>query len=96
MVASTRHAYGSVQFAPTEELTGNVIKDTVEYRNSLIEEKYGIKIETIAVDYPKDMVAQIILSNQTEYDIICDGVFRMAQNVLSDYFWCLDDVEDIS
>ena len=40
------------------------------------------------------MVSEIVQSSNDEYDVICDGVFWMAQHVLSDFFWCLDDVED--
>ena len=85
-VDPSRHYYGSVQFVPNDELIGNVINDTVDLRNSIIEEKYGIKIETVAVNYPKDMVAEIVQSSNDEYDLICDGVTWMAQLVLSDYF----------
>ena len=45
-VDPARHYYGSVQFAPDDELTGNVINDTVDLRNSIIEEKYGLKFKT--------------------------------------------------
>lgn len=93
-VSTGRHGFGTVQFAPIEEMENNIINDTVDYRNRLIEEKYGIKIVTVQESYPKDKVAEIIQTDVSDYDMICDGVTWMAQHVLSDYFWCIDNLSD--
>ena len=47
-----RHTYGEMQFVSDDEIVANVVNDAVAMRNDLIEEEYGLKIRTVAEDYP--------------------------------------------
>jgi len=87
-----RHKFGEMQFAPTEELTGNVINDVVAERNNFIEENYGIKIEIIAEAYPNEKIDDMLATGMDTYDVIVGDVYNMIPKITSGAFHKLDDL----
>ncbi len=87
-----RHKFGEMQFAPTEELTGNVINDVVAERNNFIEENYGIKIEIVAEAYPNEKIDDMLATGMDTYDIIVGDVYNMIPKITSGAFHQLDDL----
>ena len=90
-VEAGRHSYGEMQFVPDEEEVGNSVNDAVKRRNDLIEQNYGISIETVPAQYPGDEIRVSIESGSDDYQLVNDSVDRMLPRATQSYYWSLED-----
>lgn len=95
-VSTNRHVYGTLQFTPDSESNYTAVSEAVKARNDLIEETYGLSIETHSVDYPVTELRTLVESGLCDYDLVCESVDRMMQSVSENLFWSIDDTLDYS
>ena len=63
----------------SDGLNGELLNDTIYQRNSLIEEKYNVKITSEWVDQPASDARKAVSAGDTAYDLISDWSSRLAQ-----------------
>lgn len=90
-VQTERHKYGELQFAPNEELEGDVINEAVKIRNNYIKETYGITIEVVPCEYPGEEIKTTVEAGLDEYQIVADAINRMLPNATANYYCSLQD-----
>jgi len=95
-VSTSRHVYGTLQFVPDPESNYTAVSEAVKARNDMIEEKYGLTIETHDVQYPVTELRTLVESGLCDYDLVCESVDRMMQSVTENLFWSVDDLVDYS
>lgn len=83
------------QFVPLEEYEGSVINVAVESRNAYIEEVYGIKVEAVENSRPSKAIADYIIAETDDYDLVCDDVYNMVPMVVENYFYSLNDLLEL-
>lgn len=92
----TRSGRYSQQFVPNEEFEGSVINVAVDSRNSFIEEKYGIRLEAVESSRPAADIVTYITAETDDYDLVCDSVYNMVPQVVSNYFYSLNDLLELN
>lgn len=90
-----RHTYGEMQFVSDDEIVANVVNDAVAMRNDLIEEEYGLKIRTVAEDYPVEKLRLAVNSGLDDYDMICDTMMALMPLIPEGLYLPLDGYVDI-
>ncbi len=95
-VSTSRHVYGTLQFVPDPESNYTAVSEAVKARNDLIEQNYGLSIETYDVSYPVTELRTLIESGTCDYDLVCESVDRMVQSISENLFWSVDDMLDYS
>lgn len=91
----TRGNRFSQQFYPNEEYEGSVINVAVDSRNAYIEEKYGIRLEVVESSRPATDIVTYITADTDDYDLVCDAVYYMVPQVVSNYFYSLNDLLEL-
>lgn len=93
ILASNRHTYGKLQFAPLDEGEEGgtaAINDAVKKRNDYLEQEYGLKIEVVTVKEPGNEISLSINSGSDEYQLVCDSVNYMLPQATNNYYWSLE------
>ena len=91
----TRKGRYSQQFVPNEEFEGSVINVAVDSRNAYIEEVYGIKLEVMETARPAADIVTYITADTDDFDLVCDAVYSMVPQVVSNYFYSLNDLLEL-
>ncbi|MBP5237299.1 MAG: extracellular solute-binding protein [Clostridia bacterium] len=80
--------YGA-EYIISDEVNGDIVSDAVFTRNTMVEEKYGIRIETKDDSHPSNHVRQDVSSGSVDYDILLDIKTHLASltvnSVLADF-----------
>lgn len=78
-----------------EELTGEPINDAVLERNNLLAEHLNINVVEQSSGSPIDTLKTSILAQTDDYDVITDGLARMAKYVSSNYFIAFNSIPEV-
>ena len=80
--------YGA-EYIVSGEVNGDIVNDAVFTRNSMVEQKYGIRIETKNDAHPCNYVRPDVASGDVDYDILLDIKTHLAtltvNSVLADF-----------
>ena len=80
--------YGA-EYIVSGEVNGDIVNDAVFTRNSMVEQKYGILIETKNDAHPCNYVRPDVASGDVDYDILLDIKTHLAtltvNSVLADF-----------
>ena len=72
-----------------EEMTGEIINDSIFERNSLLEEKLNVSVAEIGADSPSGTLRTSVTAMSDDYDVATDGLNQFTQlvgsNMLFDY-----------
>lgn len=92
----TRAGRHAQQFVAQDEFEGSVINSSVQARNDLIEEKYGIIIEIEPTGRPATDIGLTIQGGTSDYQIVCDAVHAMIGHFTDNWFYSLNDLLDLN
>ncbi len=70
--------YYNYEIASTEP-TGDVINEAVYTRTQKIKDDYGIVLDVTYTDNPTTDIKNTILSGDNSYQLICDGIYYLAE-----------------
>jgi len=79
----------------SEGENGDVVNDAVYRRNSVIEDKYNVKITQTLVDAPQKELPKAILAGDDLYDLAFIEIEQIGKLALEHYFYDMNTVEYI-
>ena len=74
-----------------EDLTGDLINDSIWRRNTYIEEKYGVTISTVESTSPADLVSTASMSNDDLYDVMYESFRNTGTRALAGQLYNIAD-----
>ncbi len=83
--------YYNERWLDAEDITGDLINDSIFKRNTYIEEKYGVVIRTEESDKPADLVSKASQSNDDFYDVMYESFTNTGSAALAGQLYNIAD-----